>query len=112
MWSWIWAALGRGAQLLVGGVGLGEAQVVGDGGVEEVGLLGDDADRAGEGVEVQVAHVDAVDGDPAAGDVVQPRHQVAERGLAGAGRADDGEAAARGTVMSMPSRVGRRPLSS
>ena len=94
MWSWIWAARRRRVDLLVGGVRLGEAQVVGDRGVEEVRLLGDDADRAGEGVEVEVAHVDPVEGDPAAGDVVQPRHQVAERGLAGAGRADDGEAAA------------------
>ncbi len=83
--------LGRRVQLLVGGVRLGEAQVVGDRGVEEVRLLGDDADRTREGVEVEVAYVDAVQRDTAAGDVVQTGHQVAERGLAGAGRADDGE---------------------
>ena len=38
--------------------------------------------------EVELADVDAVDGDPAAGDVVEPRHQRGEDGLAGAGRAD------------------------
>ena len=38
---------------------------------------------------VEVADVDAVDGDPAAGDVVQARHQRGQRGLAGAGGADD-----------------------
>ncbi len=96
---------GRRDQLLVGGVRLGEAEVLGDGGVEEVRLLGDHADRPGEGVEVEVAHVHPVEGDAAAGHVVEPGHQVAERGLAGAGRADDRETAAGGTVTSMPSRI-------
>src|SRR5690606_3030337 len=53
-------------------------------------------DGAGEGVEVEVAHIDPVEGDPAARDVVEPGHQIAESGLAGAGRADDREAGARG----------------
>src|SRR5690606_28638444 len=62
----------------------------------EVRLLGDHADRAGEGVEVEVADVDPVECDPAAGHVVQTGHEVAERGLAGPGGADDREAGARG----------------
>lgn len=74
----------------------GEAQVVGDGGMEEVGLLGDHADRPGQGVEVQVADVGPVERDPAAGDVVEPGHEITERGLAGAGGADDRQAGARG----------------
>ncbi|CAM5667747.1 hypothetical protein STENM223S_11165 [Streptomyces tendae] len=64
--------LRRRVQLLVGGVGLGEAQVVRDRRVEEVRLLRDDAHRAGQGVEVEVAHVHPVQGDPPARDVVQP----------------------------------------
>jgi hypothetical protein len=36
----------RRLELLVGGVRLGEAEVLGDRGVEQVRLLGDDADRA------------------------------------------------------------------
>ena len=65
MWSWIWAARAAVVQFLVGRVGLGEAQVVGDRGVEEVRLLRDHADGAASVVEGQVAYVDAVDGDPA-----------------------------------------------
>lgn len=50
---------GRRLYLLVGGLRLGEAEVVGDGGVEEVGLLGYHADRSGQRVEVQVADADS-----------------------------------------------------
>ena len=49
-------------ELVVGGAGLGEPQVVGDGGVEEAGLLGDDADRRRQVVEGHVPDVDSVDG--------------------------------------------------
>ena len=39
--------------------------------------------------------VDAVEGDPAAVELVEPHHQVDQRGLAGAGRADDRDRLAR-----------------
>ncbi len=42
--------------------------------------------------EVPVAHVDAVDQNPAAVDVVEPQQQVEERRLARPGRADDADA--------------------
>ena len=44
MTSWIWAARQAASQLVVGGVGAGVAQVVGDRVVEEVRVLGDHAD--------------------------------------------------------------------
>ena len=43
----------------------------------------------------QVGDVDAVEGDPAAVELVEPHDQVDQRGLAGAGRADDGHGLAR-----------------
>ena len=49
------------------------------------------ATRERRWLEVEVADVDAVDRDPAAGDVVEPRHQGGQDGLAGAGRADQGD---------------------
>ena len=45
--------------------------------------------RLASDAKVQVADVDAVDRDAAAVDVVEPRDEVAERRLAGAGLADD-----------------------
>ena len=96
----------RRLDLLVGGVRLGEAQVVGDRGVEEVRLLGDDADRAGQRVEVEVADVDAVDGDPAAG---RRRTAAAPDSRAWTCRTPVGPTTPRlppaGTVKSMPSSV-------
>ena len=57
--------------------------------VEQVRLLGDDADGARERPEGDVADVDPVKQNAAALDLVQPRGQVPERRLAGAGLADD-----------------------
>ena len=75
--------------LLVGGVRAGEAQVLADAGVEQVGLLGDHADCRRQRFEARIADVDPVDRDPPLLRLVQPRDQVAERGLARAGLADD-----------------------
>ena len=69
--------------------GLRVAQVLADGGVEQVRLLGHEPDDPPEGRELDLAHVDAVDVDPPVVDVVQPRQQVGRRGLAGAGRSDE-----------------------
>src|SRR5215213_783966 len=64
--------LGGDLDLVVRGVRLCEAQVLPDGLVEEVCLLRDDADEVAEGLERQVADVDAADRDPPAADVVEP----------------------------------------
>ena len=81
--------LRRLLDLLVGRVGLREAEVLAHGRVEEIGLLRDDADGGGERLEREVADVDAVDPHRALGRVVEARDEVAERRLAGAGLADD-----------------------
>src|SRR5690606_19464652 len=72
------------------GFGGGQQEVLANGGVHEVGLLADDADDAGQVVGVEVAHVDAVDGDAPGGGVVEARDQRAERRLAGARGPDHG----------------------
>src|SRR5216683_638117 len=87
-----------GDELGLGGVGPGEAEVAGDRGMEQVGVLRHDADGGGEGGEGEVADVDAVDGDASGGHLVEAGHQIAQRRLAGAGSADDREVAARRQV--------------
>ena len=77
------------------GVGLGVAEVVADGLVEEVGILADDADGGAEGLAGQIAHVVAVDADRAARDVVEPRDERGQGRLARARRADDRDQLAR-----------------
>jgi hypothetical protein len=57
--------------------------------VEEVRLLRDDADEARQRGEAEVADVDAADRDEAPVDVVEPRGEVAEGRLPGAGLADE-----------------------
>ena len=95
--------------LLVGGVGLREAEVLAHGRVEEIGLLRDDADRRGERLEGQLANVDPVDRDRALGRVVEPRDEVAARRLAGAGLAHErGLGAGRAPRTRRPSASRRR----
>ena len=67
--------LRRGHQLLVGGVGVGVAQVVADRLVEQVRVLRHHTDRGAQGVERQIAHVVAVDAHRAGRHVVQPGEQ-------------------------------------
>ena len=83
--------LERGPQLGVGGVRRGVAQVGPDRVVEQVPVLGDDADRVADRLERQVAHVDAGQAHGARVGVVEPGHERGERRLAGAGRADEGD---------------------
>ena len=70
-------------------VGAAVRDVGGDRVVEEHRLLRDDADLRAQRRQRHVAHVAAVDQDRAAGDVVEPRHQIDQRRLAGAAAADD-----------------------
>ena len=55
-------------------------------------VLQDEPEEPAQLVERQLADVDAVDGDAAAVDVVEPQQQVDDRRLAGAGRPDDADA--------------------
>ena len=70
------------------GVGLGVAQVLADRRVEEVRLLRHHADHLAQALQRHVAHVVAVDRHGAAVDVVEARHEIGDRRLAGAAGAD------------------------
>src|SRR5690242_8234705 len=56
--------------------------------VEEVALLGHETDDGGQRCLADAPYVDAVNLDRTAGNVVQPRDQIADGGLAGPARAD------------------------
>ena len=62
---------------------------------EQVHVLQHEAEERAQLVERHLADVDAVDQDPAAGDVVEAQQQVDDRGLARARRADDAHPLAR-----------------
>ncbi len=86
--------------------------VVGDGVVEQHGVLRHDADRLAQAVLRELAQVLAVDGDRAAGDVVEAVQQPRQRALARAAGADDGHRLAGGdleadVVQDRPRRVVR-----
>ena len=87
--------LRRPLDLLVRGVEDAERDVLADGGREEEGILGDDADLAPERAARDVADVDAVDEHAALGRVVEARHERGERRLARAGVADQRDRSSR-----------------
>ncbi len=89
--SWIRAARQAALELVERGVGLGVEEVLGDRLVEQVRVLGDDADRRPQRLAGELAHVVPVDEHRATGDVVEPWHERHERRLAGTGRADEGD---------------------
>ena len=76
-------------ELSVGGVRAGVEEVLADGRVEQVRLLRDHADHLGERSERDLADVTPVDRHRASGHVVEPRHEIGDRRLAGPARADD-----------------------
>ena len=79
----------RGPHVVVGRVRAGDAQVVGDRAVEQEALLGHDDDALAQRRERRVAQIDAAERDRPVVRVVQARHQLGHRRLAGAGRADE-----------------------
>ena len=81
--------LERLPHLLLGRVGQAVLQVAGDGAAEEERLLRDQAELRPEQVRLELADVDTVDQHAARGHVEEARHEVEQRGLAGAGGADD-----------------------
>ena len=70
-------------------VRLAEGDVLGDGAGEEEALLRHDPELVAQRVLRHVVEVDAVDRDPAARRLVEPREQLRDRRLAGAGVADE-----------------------
>ena len=87
--------LGGLDDLLAGGVRPAVRDVFGDGAVEQPGVLQHHAEVAAQVHAVHIMRVHAVEADMAAVDLVESHEQVDQRGLAGAGRADDGGAVAR-----------------
>src|SRR5207302_8858575 len=83
-------------QLLVGGVGLGEGDVVAERAGKQERLLWHNAELTSERLEGDVVEVVAVDEDAALRRVVEPRHQLRDRRLARPGLADQREGLARG----------------
>ena len=81
---------GRGLDVVLGGAGTAEADVVGDGAGEEVVLLGDHHRGPVEVGRGERAQVDAVERDRAVDRVVEAGGELGDRGLAGAGGADQG----------------------
>ena len=75
----------RCPQFRVGRLRGGLPQVGSDGGVREVGLLGDHADDPAAVGRGQVTHVDAVDQHPTGGGIGQPHQQGRQRRLPGTG---------------------------
>ena len=82
---------GRGLDLGLGGTGAAVGDVLGDGVVEEHGVLRHHADRATQGELRDCAHVLAVDRDPAARDLVEAEQEAHQRRLARTGGPDHGD---------------------
>src|SRR6266511_1713862 len=89
---------GGGDQVVVGGVGLGVAQVLRDRGVEQEGVLEHHAQLRSPRLEGDLAQVGAVDEDPAGLGVVEAGDQGGDRGFPGAAGADQGDELAGGDV--------------
>ena len=89
MKSWMCAAFAASSICLLRRVDRAVGDVVADRRGEQEDVLLHDADRLAQRGERDVADVDAVDRDAAAGDVVEARHQVDDRRLAAARRAHE-----------------------
>ena len=74
--------------VVVPGAGASQREVLPDAHREQRRVLEGGGHDTAQLLQRQVAHVDAVQGDPALGHVVQPPGQRGERGLARAGRPD------------------------
>ena len=82
---------GGGPDLLGGGPGRAEGDVVGDRGGEEEGVLEHDAHRAAQLGQPEPAHVDAVEGHPPAVGVVEPGEEQGDGGLPRTAGPDEGD---------------------
>ncbi len=75
--------------LLPGGLRDSVRDVLRDGAAEQPGVLQHHADACPQLLSRHRGDVDPVQCDPAAGDIVEPHQEIDQRGLPGAGRADD-----------------------
>ena len=82
---------GGGDDFLVAGADAAVADVFHRVFGEDHCVLRHDADGAAQGMQIQILDVHAVEQDVAALRIVEAQHQLEQRGLAGAGRADDGD---------------------
>ncbi len=82
--------LGGLDHLGLAGVGAAEQDVFADGAMEEEHVLQHDGHLGAQALGLQVAHVMAVDGDAALGDVIEARDQAGQGGFAHARGADQG----------------------
>ena len=87
--------LGRLADLGLGGAGIAVGDVLPDGAAEEPGVLEDHADLRPQLGTGHLGGVDTVEQDPPAVQGIEAHDEVDQRGLAGAGRPDDGHRLAR-----------------
>ena len=85
------ATLGRLPNLFCGRVPPAVADVRGDGSVEQENVLLDDAEQAAIALNLNLAQVAAVQENASRRRIVEPSDQVAERRLAGAAGADQGD---------------------
>ena len=77
--------------LLVGGIQLGQAQIIADGIVEQVGILGHKAFHSTEVIGVNFLHASAGDGNHALPDLPEAHKELQKRGLSGTGTAADAD---------------------
>ena len=82
--------LGRGVDLLIGGIQLAVADVLPDGTGEQGHILEHDAQTAAQVRLADAGDVDAIVGDGTAVDVIEAVDQVGDGGLAGTGGTDKG----------------------
>ncbi len=99
----------RRLDLVAGGVGLAEPQVVFDGAVEQVGVLVDNRDHPAERFGIERFDVMTADPDGAALRVEEAQQQPRNRGLAGAARPDDADLLAGGDGEGQPVMRGAAP---
>ena len=83
--------LGSGDDLLVGRVEAAVPDVLPDGAVEQPGILQHHAEHLPELAAVEIADIVSVHQDSTRIDIVEPHKQLDHGGLAGAGRADNGD---------------------
>ena len=76
------SGLGRGDNLVVGGVQTAVADVLHHGSGEQVRVLQNHCDILSKNVALDILHVDTVDGDGAVVNVVEPVQKVRDRSLA------------------------------
>ena len=69
---------------------IGIHEIFPDGAVEQIGILGDNADIPSQKFEIKSAHINAVESHGARCDIIKTGNQIDHGRFAGTGRTDDG----------------------